>query len=73
MDFINSEHFISGSWDGKAIVWHLSSRKQISEYTNHKHAVAVFYNELSDEVVSGSQDKALVSWNWKNGKQTKRK
>lgn len=51
----------------------MNARKQISEYANHKHAVAVYYNELADEIVSGSQDKALASWNWKNGKQTRRK
>ncbi len=73
IDFINFEHFVSGSWDGKAIVWHLASRNKIAEYTNHKHAVTVFYNELTDQVVSGSQDKALASWSWKDGKQAKRK
>ena len=30
IDFINSEHFVTGSWDGKAIVWHIASRKKIS-------------------------------------------
>lgn len=35
--------------------------------------MTVFYNELTDEVVSGSQDKALTIWSWKDGKQKKRK
>jgi len=44
IDFINSDHFVTGSWDGKATVWHLASRNKIAEYSNHKHAVSVFYN-----------------------------
>ena len=73
IDFINSDHFVSGSWDGKGIVWSISTHKKVTEYTNHKHAVAVFYCELDDVVISGSQDKALASWSWKDGKQKKRK
>lgn len=30
IDFINSEHFVTGSWDGKATVWHLASRNKIA-------------------------------------------
>lgn len=30
IDVINTEHFVTGSWDGKAIVWHIASRKKIS-------------------------------------------
>ena len=30
------------------------------------------YNPLTDQIISGSQDKALNSWNWKTGKVIKR-
>ena len=33
IDFINSETIVTGSWDGKAIVWSLKSKKIICEYT----------------------------------------
>jgi WD40 repeat protein len=26
IDFIDAQHIVTGSWDGKAIVWNLSSR-----------------------------------------------
>ena len=61
-----------GSWEGKATVWNSISRKKIAEYANHKYAVSVFYNPLNDQVVSGSQDKALATWKWQNGNQVKR-
>lgn len=63
---------MTGSWDGKAIVWEISTHKAITEFTNHKHAVSVHYNSLTQTVISGSQDKALNSWNWKNGTPVKR-
>lgn len=72
IDFINSNHIVTGSWDGKAIVWNLTTHKAISEYADHKHAVTVFYNKTSDNVVSGSQDKALNLWDWKNGSKIRR-
>lgn len=30
LSFINADHFVSGSWDGKAIVWSISSKKKVS-------------------------------------------
>ena len=63
---------MTGSWDGKALVWNSTLKKKIAEYANHKYAVTVYYNPLNDLVVSGSQDKALASWNWRDGKQAKR-
>lgn len=67
IDFIDSQHIITGSWDGKAIVWSLTSRAKVSEYTEHKHAVAVFFNPTTNQIVSGSQDKALNLWEWQTG------
>ena len=62
IDFIDSQHIVTGSWDGKAIVWSLTSRAKVSEYSEHKHAVAVFFNPATNQIVSGSQDKALNLW-----------
>jgi len=28
LDFIDADHFVSGSWDGKATVWSISQRKK---------------------------------------------
>lgn len=72
LDFIDDEHFVSGSWDGKAIVWSFSTLKQVSEYNQHKYAVSVFYNKTNNYVVSGSQDKALNLWDWRTGQKIKR-
>ena len=72
LDFINPSHFVSGSWDGKACVWSIPDHKVLRSYDNHKHAVTVFYNRATDEIVSGSQDKALNVWNWKTGQVVKR-
>lgn len=36
------------------------------------HAVAVYHNKMNDTIVSGSQDKALNVWNWRDGKKIKR-
>ena len=72
IDFINKDTFVTGSWDGKAIVWSLKTKSKIAEFTEHKHAVSVFYNILNDTVISGSQDKALNMWGWKDGKKIKR-
>ena len=47
IDFIDNDHFVTGSWDGKAIVWEISTHKPITEFTNHKHAVSVHYNTLT--------------------------
>lgn len=72
IDFIDADHIVTGSWDGKGVVWEFSTSKKISEYVNHKHAVTVFYNSSSDFIVSGSQDKALNLWKWKDGSLIKR-
>lgn len=32
IDFINGNHIVTGSWDGKAIVWNLSTQKNVCEY-----------------------------------------
>lgn len=63
---------MTGSWDGKGIVWNCNEQKKVSEFANHKYAVSVFYNKLNDSIISGSQDKALTSWSWRDGKQIKR-
>jgi WD40 repeat protein len=63
---------VTGSWDGKAIVWSIKTKNKIAEFSEHKYAVTVFYNSLTDTVVSGSQDKALNLWSWKNGNKIKR-
>lgn len=31
------------------------------------------YNKSNDQVISGSQDKALNAWNWRTGKVIRRK
>jgi len=72
IDFINGSHIVTGSWDAKAIVWNLTTHKMVTEYGQHKHAVTVFYNRTTDQVVSGSQDKALNVWDWRNGAKYKR-
>lgn len=72
IDFIDGSHIVTGSWDAKAIVWNLTTHKIVAEYGQHKHAVAVFYNRTTDQVVSGSQDKALNLWDWRNGAKYKR-
>jgi phospholipase A-2-activating protein len=72
IDFINGSHIVTGSWDDKAIVWNLTAQKAISEYSQHKHAVTVYYNQTTDQVISGSQDKALNLWDWRTGKKIKR-
>lgn len=64
IDCIDEGHFVTGSWDGKAIVWETNSMKKVAEYTNHKHAVSVHYDANTKLVISGSQDKALNSWKW---------
>lgn len=38
----------------------------------HKYAVSVFYNPITDLIISGSQDKAINLWSWKDGKKIKR-
>jgi WD40 repeat protein len=72
LDFIDADHFVSGSWDGNAIVWSISQRKKTAEFTQHKYAVSVFYNPITDTIISGSQDKALNMWSWKDSKLIKR-
>lgn len=72
IDFINANHIVTGSWDGKAIVWNLSTQKNVCEYAQHKYAVSVYYSQSSNYVVSGSQDKALNLWDWKTGYKIKR-
>lgn len=72
IDFIDNQHFVTGSWDAKAIVWSLTTQTKLSEFSEHKYAVSVFYNRTNDLVVSGSQDKALNLWNWHNGNKVKR-
>ena len=44
---IDDDHFVTGSWDGQAIVWEISTHKSITEFINHKHAVSVFENPLT--------------------------
>lgn len=72
LDFIDSDRIVSGSWDGKAIVWSLNAQKPIAEYVQHKYAVCVYYSKSSDCVVSGSQDKALNLWDYKTAAKLKR-
>lgn len=72
IDFIDQDHFVTGSWDGKAIVWNIKTQKKVSEYAEHKYAVSVFYNQTTGHVISGSQDKALNVWDWKTGSKIRR-
>ena len=67
IDFIDIKHFVTGSWDGKACVWSIPDQKILRSFDQHKHAVCVYYNRATDEVVSGSQDKALTVWKWQSG------
>ena len=57
---INDE-FVSGSWDGTAIVWNTKTGEQKEVLKGHTHATAVLTlpNGL---VISGSQDKAIRLW-----------
>lgn len=34
--------------------------------------MTVYYNQTTDQVISGSQDKALNLWDWRTGKKIKR-
>jgi len=70
--FIDGSHFVTGSWDGKAIVWSIPGLKKISEFNQHKHAVTVFYNSTNGHIISGSQDKSLNLWDWRTGNKIKR-
>jgi phospholipase A-2-activating protein len=72
LDFIDAETLVTGSWDGKAIVWSLSTQKPICEYKEGKHAVTVFYNKVNNYITSGSQDKALNIWDRFTGMKIKR-
>lgn len=72
LDLIDSDHFVTGSWDGNAIVWNISTKKKVSTFSEHKYAVSVFYNSITDTIISGSQDKALNMWAWRDGKKIKR-
>ena len=72
IDFIDKDHFVTGSWDGCATVWKLSTKSKVSQYKQHKYAVSVYYNSMNDTIISGSQDKALNMWQWQDGKKLKR-
>jgi len=62
LDFIDHETFVSGSWDGKGIVWSVSTLKPVCEFKEGKHAVCVHFNRINHYITSGSQDKALSLW-----------
>ena len=72
LDFIGDEAFVSGSWDGKGIVWSIDTQQKICEFKEGKHAVAVFYNKINNYITSGSQDKSLNLWDRYTGMKIKR-
>ena len=72
LDFIDSETFVSGSWDGKCIVWSISTLKPVCEYKEGKHATCVYFNKINHYITSGSQDKALNLWDRVTGMKIKR-
>lgn len=56
-----NDEFVSGSWDGTAIVWDTSTGEQKSVLKGHTHATAVL--TLPNGItITGSQDKAIRLW-----------
>ena len=72
IDFITDEAFVSGSWDGKGIVWSIDTQQKLCEFKEGKHAVCVFYNKVNNYITSGSQDKALNIWDRVTGMKVRR-
>lgn len=70
LSFINADQFVSGSWDGTAIIWSISQGQKLITLSGHQHAVAV--QVINNYVVTGSQDKCLNLWELATGKQIKR-
>jgi phospholipase A-2-activating protein len=56
-----NEEFVSGSWDGTAIVWDFETGLAKEKLTGHTHATAVL--TLANGItITGSQDKAIRLW-----------
>lgn len=70
LSFINADQFVSGSWDGTAIVWSISQGQKLLTFSGHQHAVAVL--AVNNFVITGSQDKALNLWDLTTGKLVKK-
>lgn len=70
LSFINADQFVSGSWDGTAIVWSISQGQKLLTLSGHQHAVAVLV--VNNCVITGSQDKSLNLWELATGKLVKK-
>jgi phospholipase A-2-activating protein len=53
--------FISGSWDGTAIVWDIETSKDILQLTGHSYAVTTLALP-NKKFITASQDKAIKFW-----------
>jgi len=53
--------FISGSWDGTAIVWDIESSRQMFQLEGHSHAVTTLALP-NKKFITASQDKAIKFW-----------
>lgn len=56
-----NEEFVSGSWDGTAIVWDLQTCEPKEILKGHTHATAVL-TLVNGITITGSQDKAIRIW-----------
>jgi phospholipase A-2-activating protein len=55
------DSFISGSWDGTAIVWDIETSQNIIQLEGHSHAVTTLALP-NKKFITASQDKAIKFW-----------
>lgn len=55
------DYFISGSWDGSAIVWDIETSQSLYQLSGHSHAVATLALP-NKKFITASQDKAIKFW-----------
>lgn len=61
LSMASNDEFVSGSWDGTAIVWDVNTAEPKEILKGHTHATAVL--TLPNGVtITGSQDKAIRLW-----------
>lgn len=65
---LDETHIISGSWDGTAKIWNISTQECVTTLGGHSHAVTVLVLQ-NGQIITGSQDGKIWRWN-RDGKQT---